>query len=764
MSTIDIIIPVYNACDDLQNCIESVLRTIDLPHRLILIDDGSPDDRIQKYFSHLTELNDPRVILLSNEKNLGFVKTVNRGMTFSENDVVLLNSDTIVTTHWLKKLIRCAESAGIIGTITPFSNNAEICSFPKFCVDNKLSALADIEGINQAIEASAIPLYPNIPTAVGFCMYIRRTLIDAIGLFDAETFRLGYGEENDFCRRAEYAGWRNVLCDDTFVAHVGGSSFTTTKQELAAENLQKLLAKHPDYQEVVSTFIQADPIKPIRLLAISYLAIQSEQKQIPGILHIMHGSSGGTEQHIRSLMQVSDLLRTANDASLTYRHYLLTAVDDMWTLFDTNGGEEVTYNFQRQPDQLWSDFLNQICATFKINFCHIHHVANCRLGILAACKDLDIPYGISVHDHYLACPTINMLGDDGFYCGAETDLAKCQKCLVQQKDFAEFNIKEWREENAAFIEDARMIIGPSHWAVDTLTSFFDSSVGHVIPHGVDTSDNQVELPQALTLPLDHRINIGVLGAIGPVKGARQLERLVEQTRDQNLPFRWIVIGYTDQNHEQFQSEDSVFCVHGRYTPEQMKGLLEYYQIKLVVFPSAGPETYCYTLTEAWTAGIPALVPPIGALEERVSETSAGWMMSEWRNVEAILNDVAEILAEENSEDYLTKSKLAARVIPSSINDMDAATMSVYEDVVSISDKVDARVFDKATLHKALQRKEELIVNSQPESAELERMVPTSVWGKFSLSLRRSVFGRLGALLLPISLKEVLKRWMLGESR
>ena len=184
-------------------------------------------------------------------------------MALSRNDVVLLNSDTIVTARWLKKLQRCAASDKKIGTITPFSNNAEICSFPGFCKDNPLDGI-DIEETNLAMEEAAVPVYPDIPTAVGFCMYIRRELLDAIGLFDAETFGRGYGEENDFCMRAMKAGFRNVLCDDTFVAHAGSRSFASDTEALKARNSQLLFAKHPEYLGLVQRFIAADPIAPIR--------------------------------------------------------------------------------------------------------------------------------------------------------------------------------------------------------------------------------------------------------------------------------------------------------------------------------------------------------------------------------------------------------------------------------------------------------------------------------------------------------------------
>ena len=114
------------------------------------------------------------------------------------------------------------------------------------------------------MEEAAVPVYPDIPTAVGFCMYIRRELLDAIGLFDAETFGRGYGEENDFCMRAMKAGFRNVLCDDTFVAHAGSRSFASDTEALKARNSQLLFAKHPEYLGLVQRFIAADPIAPIR--------------------------------------------------------------------------------------------------------------------------------------------------------------------------------------------------------------------------------------------------------------------------------------------------------------------------------------------------------------------------------------------------------------------------------------------------------------------------------------------------------------------
>ena len=270
---VDIVIPVYNAIDDLRACVDSVRRHAPPGgHCLVLIDDASTDPGVAALFGELAAECGPGLELLRNPENLGFVATANRGMAlYPERDVLLLNSDTIVTDGWLEKIRRCADSDPAIGTVTPFSNNAEICSFPLFCQDNPLSDLPPIAQIAAALAARR-PTYPDLPTAVGFCMFIRRRLIERIGVFDAETFGKGYGEENDFCMRAAAAGFRNVLCDDAFVAHTGGRSFDERKVALMQENGRRLLARYPEYAALVQDFIAADPLCDIREAAWARLA------------------------------------------------------------------------------------------------------------------------------------------------------------------------------------------------------------------------------------------------------------------------------------------------------------------------------------------------------------------------------------------------------------------------------------------------------------------------------------------------------------
>jgi len=257
-----VIVPVFNAFEQLEACLHSISRTLPSGAGVLLIDDASTDQRVQPLLQSWVDEAKPFRQLIVHRENRGFVATANHGMRLAESDLVLLNSDTEVTTGWLQNLAECLESDESIATATPWSNNGEIVSIPGFCMTNPVPVNPD--AIAAQIKSCAHPVYPAMPTAVGFCMAISQRAVKRIGLFDEATFGRGYGEENDFCQRAEQAGLRNVLCDDTYVVHHGGASFGPLGLKPDEKSMQRLLAKHPDYLRKVTEFIKADPLAPRR--------------------------------------------------------------------------------------------------------------------------------------------------------------------------------------------------------------------------------------------------------------------------------------------------------------------------------------------------------------------------------------------------------------------------------------------------------------------------------------------------------------------
>jgi GT2 family glycosyltransferase len=175
-------------------------------------------------------------------------------------DVVLLNSDTIVTPTWLNALRASAYSKPKIGTVTAMSDNAGAFSFPKQGVANpKPEDMSHDVYAMRLIDRTLDCAFPEVPTGSGFCMYIRRDLINEIGAFDEVLFPRGYGEENDFCMRALNVGWKNVVTSWSFVFHVRTASFKGEKEALVKAGVDVVTKRYPDYaKQVKEAFAGAD--------------------------------------------------------------------------------------------------------------------------------------------------------------------------------------------------------------------------------------------------------------------------------------------------------------------------------------------------------------------------------------------------------------------------------------------------------------------------------------------------------------------------
>jgi len=275
---IDVIIPVYKGLSQTRRCIESVLANRQAtPFEVVAVDDASPDTDITSYLDELAA--GKRITLVRNARNLGFVQSVNRGMSLhADRDVVLLNSDTEVANDWLDRLCRSACACPDVGTVTPFSNNATICSYPFEGWAGGVPGALGVAELDRLFASTNAGHMVDLPTAVGFCMLIRRACLDEIGPFDAERFGRGYGEENDFCMRAAAAGWRNVLAADVFVYHEGAVSFSGERRELTASAGKTLMELYPDYVRKVREYVRDDPAGALRAAVDNArIALRSEE-------------------------------------------------------------------------------------------------------------------------------------------------------------------------------------------------------------------------------------------------------------------------------------------------------------------------------------------------------------------------------------------------------------------------------------------------------------------------------------------------------
>jgi len=277
----DILIPIYNAYDEVNLCIESVIRHTDAKQRLFLMDDASTDSRILPLLTRFAQ-NYLQITVLPAENHLGLVANINRQLNGSENDVVILASDTQVTKHWLEKMERCLKSDPAIGIVSPLSNHATLLSVPVMNEHNVLSM--QLIDFAHLIENCSVRRYPRIPTAGGSCLLITRQTLNQLGDFD-EAFAPGYGVECDYSMRAWRENIEIACCDDAYIYHVGGASLESVpNSEIKRHQNKELLDKRwPRFHEALSVFCQVNPLRDIQERI--YTASQNDYR--PRILHVL---------------------------------------------------------------------------------------------------------------------------------------------------------------------------------------------------------------------------------------------------------------------------------------------------------------------------------------------------------------------------------------------------------------------------------------------------------------------------------------------
>jgi GT2 family glycosyltransferase len=177
------------------------------------------------------------------------------GITYTKNDIIILNSDTVVTNHWLDKMKRAAYNDAAVGSVTALTNNGTIASVPYFNIDNVLPPNYTIQEFADLVEKVSNKSYPILPTAVGHAMFIKREVIERVGLLDELNFGKGYGEEEEYSSRIIKNGYKNVVADDTFIYHHGSTSFKSSKKELIKRNKMILKRKHKLHSIRVKKFI-----------------------------------------------------------------------------------------------------------------------------------------------------------------------------------------------------------------------------------------------------------------------------------------------------------------------------------------------------------------------------------------------------------------------------------------------------------------------------------------------------------------------------
>lgn len=267
-AAVDIVVCVHNALPDVERCLASVLAATMPPYRLIVVDDGSGPETAAA-MAKFARIH--RATLIRHDVAKGYTLAANVGLRASRADwVVLLNSDTIVTEGWLDRMVELGERDPRHGLIGPLSNTASWQSVPRIDEDgdwaeNRLPEGLDIAAMARLVAGASARQGVPFPFLNGFCLMLRRSVIEDVGLFDEATFGAGYGEENDYCIRARKRGWKLMVADDAYVFHAQSRSYSSDRRlQLARRADEALARKHTHETDIMPQVLQCrDGLGPI---------------------------------------------------------------------------------------------------------------------------------------------------------------------------------------------------------------------------------------------------------------------------------------------------------------------------------------------------------------------------------------------------------------------------------------------------------------------------------------------------------------------
>ncbi|MBQ6833811.1 MAG: glycosyltransferase [Lachnospiraceae bacterium] len=758
---IDIIIPIYNAFDDLQKCINSIKESTNLgKHRLLLVNDASPDERILPY---IKSVETDSIIVVENEKNLGFSGSINHGITVSrDRDVLLLNSDTIVTPNWIEKIIDCAYSDATIATVTPLSNNATLCSVPEFLKENTLPDGFTLNQYARLIETVSMRLYPRIPVANGFCMYIKREVIDKIGLFDMETFQRGYGEENDFCYRAEQIGYYHAMCDDTYIYHTGTTSFVSDEKKRLIEAHEKILCdRYPAQNHAVAVHCRDNPNERIQDNIKLWTGLLNGRKNLLYLVQSdfredAHDHLGGTQLHVKDMTEV---MRDSYNVFVAARNldYLnLTAYtkDCEYTLKFYIGKAPSFFEFRSKK---FGDLYGRILDTFRIDFVHIHHVKDLTLEMFYQADARHIPIVTTLHDYYSICPSIKMFNCNEELCIGHPEKECCSKCQTGFGGLCESieYLSVWRREHRNALNKSASIITPSDNTKEFVALYYPELLNKiiVIPHGMKTmscskKDSSKEL------------RVAFIGGISKEKGSFTAYQLIKNGPSD---IHWYLFGVWGYN-ELSMLDKKNYTKTGLYERHELPGLIEKHQIDLICILPIWPETYCYTLSEAIMCGVPVIATDIGALGERMRKMECGWLVSVEHAYEEALEIILRIKGK--NEEYHKIRNIVECLTVKSLEEMRDDYLEVYERLDfsqrAIMGSIDSGLYKFAVDGYRLAQGKRISIEADGEALqermeELENQLAT-ITGSFSYKCARALWE------LPLPGRRYLKKALYGIYR
>ena len=542
------------------------------------------------------------------------------------------------------------------------------------------------------IEKISANRYPQLTTGNGFCMYIKRDVINELGLFDDVTFEKGYGEENDFCYRALDHGYTNVLCDNTFVYHKGTQSFkkenlTASRAALIDEHMKLLRKKHPIYVQKTDNFIANNPIRDIQENVDLNIKIYNKKR----ILYLVNEweenmvMTGGTSLHIKDIIlsnnknNIASFVLAPDKYDLTrFKLYLYT---DEYAREISNYKTDVNdYGQIKYTNNVYKEMLENIFDSFKIDILHVHHFLFQTFDSIDVAKERNIHSIVTLHDLYMICPSINKVYRE-VYCDYDKE-KDCSKCLNIRYGVNSNILTNWQKTCYQVLKRFDKRIVPSKNTQELFKNVYKDLKFEVVEHGVDV----IEVNSRNEKARRDCFNVAFVGAMAIHKGGNILKELIKTNNTTNIKIHL----FGKSEIPELAKNTKNYTNHGPYKRGDLPQLLVDNKIDLVCIFATWPETYSYTLTECYMAHTPVLTFDIGAVGDRVKIDNLGWTIEFNSKPKTIIKKIEEI--SKNTEEYDSKKNNFDNYRFKTLEEMQKYYNELYIDIESKQENKLANVY------------------------------------------------------------------------
>lgn len=326
---------------------------------------------------------------------------------------------------------------------------------------------------------------------------------------------------------------------------------------------------------------------------------------VPIVLFITHNRGGGVDKHIKELIGslpdgiASLILKPSSNGS---RCVVVESANKPFLFFD----------YQKDIGLL-EDFFKQI----NLVHLHIHHTKGFSSAVLDIVTNLGLSWDYTVHDYYSICPQIHLIDNLGRYCQERGD-EECAACLLDNPSPNHASILEWRQQNRYLVEKAKRCFVPSLDVKLRMERYYPKANYITVYH------EKIKSYKTNFRATTQNLQILILGALTPMKGANLLEAAAIDAKIRGLPLNFVLIG--DGSHKLVSQPKSQLQVMGRYCDDELQRLIEQSQADVIWFPVCCPETYSYTLSAALIAGLPIVAPNLGAFSERLRQRPLSWIV------------------------------------------------------------------------------------------------------------------------------------------